>query len=361
MWFLYVAVSDRARLGISRLVALAQAAALFLLLASPLLVQQARLPEVSDQVAVDRKISEIVHYSPALLSFVTPSRIHPVYGDAFKFAGVYPDRSTWGMRSESTVGVMTWLLAAIALGGVRRGGRAFWAVAAVVLLCLTLGPQLRVSGSLLTDFTLPYRWLYEVLPPLRAGRDPTRIFPLAVLMLSVLAAFGGRALLERCSERRRAPLAGLLVALVVFECLTLWRTNPAPVVPSVYHELSTASDDGPIVDLTYTLSGMLGQTVHGRPIGYVWGIDLRGAPNLDRFVVETILSQPRRLLDLAAAEQAQLLETLRARIRERPVDLLVYPSSPISNRQAKVARLLGASVSSHGGYHVADFSALSAP
>ena len=93
------------------------------MLVSPLLVQQletrAREPE-----SVGGQLENAKQLSPALLSFATPSRQHPLYGEALRFAGYHRDNRTNGMRSETSFCLTGWLLALIALGGFGRDRRA---------------------------------------------------------------------------------------------------------------------------------------------------------------------------------------------------------------------------------------------
>ncbi len=106
----------------------------------------------------------------------------------------------------------------------RRSELGLWRLGAGVFLVLCLGPLLRLSGETATSIPLPYRLLYELLPAMQAVKEPTRMFPLALLMMSVLAAFAVRELVTR--ERRAGRSGTLLVAvvgaLITFECMTAW-------------------------------------------------------------------------------------------------------------------------------------------
>jgi hypothetical protein len=365
-WLGYVLIVERGELHRLQWIGLVQAGGLFLVLAAPLLIQQVQVSSRMETVPVERGLSEVVHWSPALLSFITPSRVHPVYGGAMMFAGEYPDPEKWGMRSEATLGWVALCLAAYGLvrgrgrgnrnGHGNRSDRRFWAIAFGVFAILSLGPQLRVSGTWLSEIPLPYRALYELVPLLRGSRDPTRLLPLVMLLLSVLTAFGAAALLERCTDRRRQILvAAGMAALVLFEDLVASAPSIAPTVDPIYSELATLPEEAAIIDLTPSLLGMLAQTVHGRPISYVADISIRGTPLADDFAVEQAFWMPRRVLDLAPTLRTPEVDRLVELIRERGVAFIVFPVSPISTRQSVLARAMGARVSPAGDYVLCDF------
>jgi hypothetical protein len=237
-----------------------------------------------------------------------------------------------------------------------RSDKRFWAIAFFLFAVLSLGPQLRVSGTWLSEIPLPYRALYELVPLLRGSRDPTRLLPLVMLLLSVLTAFGAAALLERCTDRRRQILvAAGMAALVLFEDLVASAPSIAPTVDPIYSELATLPEEAAIIDLTPSLLGMLAQTVHGRPISYVADISIRGTPLADDFAVEQAFWMPRRVLDLAPTLRTPEIDRLVESIRERGVAFIVFPVSPISVRQSVLARAMGARVSPAGNYVRCDF------
>ncbi len=126
-------------------------------------------------------------------------------------------------------------LAALALAGVglvRGRGRERWffALLALAAAVLSLGPRLylapeRAAGL---DITLPYAWLYALVPGFEALRAPVRFDALVSLALAVLAGYGTAAL----STRRgwRAGTSTLLAGLVLIESF-VWPGATAVEVP----------------------------------------------------------------------------------------------------------------------------------
>ena len=238
------------------------------ILVSPLLTAQASAI-VRHEIRPVRTLDEVITWSPALASFFVPSRMHPVYGSLLSAAGEYGSPGLEGMRSETTIPLTMWVLVLVALTRMKRDRSTFWVIAGAVFLVLTLGPFLRLTGSWTTRVPLPYAALYAVLPLLRASRDPTRMLPMATLMLAIVAAFGVRACLARIRNRSVAAIVTVLfVATVVFESLTPAPTHATAgqMVPAIYQRIADTPGKFAVLDLRVEPLPLLAQTVHGKPI-----------------------------------------------------------------------------------------------
>jgi hypothetical protein len=237
----------------------------FIVLAAPLLLVQAR-SIARAEAAPARTLKEAASWSGALVSFVTPSQAHPVYGSMFSQPS---DDGTPRVRSELSVALTIWALVIVAGIRMRRDGSRFWFIAAGMFLVLALGPYLRLTGTWATPVPLPYAALYWLVPPLRIARDPTRFFAIGLLMLGVVSAFGMRALLERLHGRLASILATAAIgALVIFEGLTAWPDKVAAerLIGPAYDVVADAAGEFGILDLSFDQAALLAQTRHGRPI-----------------------------------------------------------------------------------------------
>jgi hypothetical protein len=247
---------------------LALSTAVFVVLASPLLYAQAR-GVLRGDVQMSQSFGEVASWDPALLSLVTPSRVHPVYGKLLAAAGEYGSQGVQGMRSETTIPLTLWAFTTVAVWRRKRDGSTFWLVAAGMFLVLTLGPFLRLTGTWNTRIPLPHAVLYWLVPPLRASRDPTRLFPMAVLMLSVVAAFGVRSWLRRIRRPLVATAAtALTVSLVLFESMTVWpgKVPASALTPDLYEHIAATPGDFAVLDLNADQLALLAQTVHHKPV-----------------------------------------------------------------------------------------------
>jgi hypothetical protein len=268
LWLMWASRAHPAQLTMMFWRGLCVAAATCIVLASPLVVTQLREVERS-HTSPARAMDEIKDWSPALVSFVTPSRVHPVYGGVVAPAGEYGTPGIDGMRSETTIALTVWALAVLAARRMRRDSSQFWVLAAGVCLLLTLGPFLRLTGTVATAVPLPYAVLYGLVPPLRVARDPTRVFAITILMFSILSAFGVRAVLARLQGHAasRLVIAGL-GALVIFEGLTAWpqKIRADALINPGYDVVAAAAGTFAVLDLSPDQAALLAQTRHERPI-----------------------------------------------------------------------------------------------
>jgi len=331
----------------SSLKPLALGAALFALLASPLLIAQ-RSARTQARVEADYPLRSLSRWAPALLSFVTPTRYHPLYGSELRFAGEFGDDSGIhppGMRSETYVGIALLFLALLGVFEARRSRCSFWLVAALAFLLLTLGPFLRLTGSWQTDLPLPYHLFYWTVPFLRASRDSTRFFPLMMMCLSVLASFGLRSLLRSVAKH---PIAGaaltfLLVAAALFEYMV-----PAPRMESVgvdpfYHRIARDPGEFALIDLSFEKAAVLAQTVHGRKITAGALIVPRSASSRSALSVERDFQNPLGVLNLPQVEISSRIDHDRAEILRHRIRYIIYPGGSAGPR-LRLAKLLGAQV-----------------
>ncbi len=115
-----------------------------------------------------------------------------------------------------------------------RGGLRWWYLALLLgSLVLSFGPRLYLAPGQAAglDATLPYAWLYAIVPGFKALRAPVRFDALVTLALAVLAGYGVAALVR---GRAQGWLAGfgvlVLVGLVVLESV-VWPASKVEAVP----------------------------------------------------------------------------------------------------------------------------------
>jgi dolichyl-phosphate-mannose-protein mannosyltransferase len=137
-------------------------------------------------------------------------------------------------------------LAVVALSAAafRRRRISRWAIVyaaiAVAGFLLSLGPLVRVWGVVLTRHG-PYDWLQHVLPGMGGMRAPSRFVVIAILGLSVLAAYGASLVVKRVPPRMRAFIIALLLAGVIADG---W----AVPIPTVAYEPRGRLEDRAIVE-----------------------------------------------------------------------------------------------------------------
>ncbi|MEP6467752.1 MAG: discoidin domain-containing protein, partial [Parafilimonas sp.] len=126
--------------------------------------------------------------------------------------GVDPEKELLpGLFAAGLAAIGLWT----ALGDPRRRR---WAIlygsVALAALALSLGPRVRVWGTVLTTHG-PYAWLLAMVPGMDGMRVPARFAIIVVAALAVLVAFGVDWLLRRAAPRFRLPVAAACVLMVV--------------------------------------------------------------------------------------------------------------------------------------------------
>ena len=367
LWLLWTLGRQGFRISSARRKQLLIAGTLFTLLALPLLHQQLLVAR-AESTSVGDKLSDAEQWSAAVVSFVTPSRAHPLYGELWRFAGEFEDGRTLGMRSETAIPWTGLFLCAIALMTLRdrRSELGLWRLGAGVFLVLCLDPLLRLSGETATSIPLPYRLLYELLPAMQAVKEPTRVFPLALLMMSVLAAFAVRELVTR--ERRAGRSGTLLVAvvgaLITFECMTAWpwrATRHERVgVPPYYEQLAHMDEVVAVMDLAHADATLMAQPLHGKPSVEWQGFIPRARAARRRtpiFELGEVLKDPGPFLTLAPQERRRHLLRYRAALDHAQVGHIVLPvgwSSSGTDGHRGIAAALGGRLAQLGGMTTID-------
>lgn len=347
LWIAWVLLSDAGQLTSSFRRRIATAALVFIVLTLPLFVMQAR--GVAGGTTLVRALDGVASWSPALASFATPSRVHPVYGELFSAAGEYNTPGMTGMRSETSIALTIWALVFVAAARMRREGSHFWFMAAGVFLILTLGPYLRLTGTVATGIPLPYAALYWVVPPLHFARDPTRFFAITLLMLSVIAAFGVRALLERVRGRFASNLAATAIGvLVIFEGLTVWpgKVPADALISPAYGVVAATAGEVAVLDLSPDQTALLAQTRHERPITAGRTSNPRSAAASKTLDAERAFLDAAGTLALDPATLASRLEAVRQELERLRLRFVVFPAG--NPARVELAQRLGLRVSTFG-------------
>jgi hypothetical protein len=193
-----------------------------------------------------------------LLSFITPSPLHPLLGPL-----VQPiTRMFKGNLAEATVfaGYLPLVLGLFAITKLRSTEPwvRFWSLALFVFFILSLGPFPRILGTGIKLIPLPYHLIMRT-PILSNLRVPSRFAIMVMLSLAVLTAFSCDRLSRRLENRASRALIFLGIALTItFEYLAIPFPTFRPVMPKVYERI--ASEPGPFTVLEIPLGRTSGVT-----------------------------------------------------------------------------------------------------
>ncbi len=196
-------------------------------------------------------------------------------------------------------GILAPGLALLAL--LRRQRRAgLYALAAALLLVLSLGPELRVGES---RIAMPYSWLFAI-PPFDGMRHPNTFAAVATYLLCVMAGMGWSTL--GVARRRWAKTA--VVALAIIETVgPPPQDRLAPVgLPPVYESLLRLHPSGPILEVPFTAPDQMLWATRRPEQRWVNGdaaFRPRLAGLLDRFIERHWVSLPPGDVDDSKATQ----------------------------------------------------------
>jgi len=201
-----------------------------------------------------------------LLSLVTPSPYHPLWGGALQrlpaLLRIFSEADELERCGYLGIGALL-----LAVWGLVRRRDWLWGAMALVGLVLCLGPELQVAGRL-TGIPLPYA-LWARLPLMGWGRTPERFCQLAMFAMALLAAQG------LASFQLSRVAMGALLVLVVVDLLVLWPfpvgTDSPPTFLQDWQGESRAVLNMPIKKRQIGNLAMYYQTEHGLPIvgGYI--------------------------------------------------------------------------------------------
>ncbi len=233
-----------------------------------------------------------VTYSADLLSLVTPSYQHPIFGQldyTHTVLGVDP------FEKPGYIGLAAGALALIGAWRVRAARR--WLLVAAAGWVLSLGPLLQVLGQPVTLVAdgyptyMPLPWsLYQQLPVVSVVRVPARFHFAVAFAVAIMAGYGWGVVSRQLSvvspERpkrgtRNFPLSIrysilstlILMALVLWDYQLFWTgmpTIPAAVPPPIA-ALAQRDDVRAVFDVPYdhllaAKEGLYLQTAHHKPL-----------------------------------------------------------------------------------------------
>jgi hypothetical protein len=259
----------------------------FVVVLSPVLIPMVRA--ASARPDLETGLVQNITLSADLLAFITPSEMHPLWGEWAR--GIADNFSSTTSERLIFAGFVP---LALALYIVIRAWTGlivrFWLLITAIFFVISLGPFLHIGGEILAfggwQIPMPYLLLYYTVPFIDLTRSLSRYDLMVMLGLGVLvslalgqlmnrqpqAAAPGKAQLPGYTERirRSSHVLPLVVALLIcFEFLPV----PYPIskidTPQFYLDTGADTDDYTIAELPMNWdrpTPLLHQTSHGKPL-----------------------------------------------------------------------------------------------
>lgn len=207
-------------------------------------------------------LSEVKFWSADLMSFVTPSWQHPVWGQA----SLELFKNNFASRTESVLflgyGVIFLLIFSLILflWGKKQKKYYLWLFIGLFFGILSLGPILKIYGQeefvfndIKYNIALPYIWLYK-LPFWSIARVPARFFVVMLMSVAVLVAYAV-AKLDYFSRKNVAwrMFFYLIFVIIISDVLVEYAALPLSLqkisIPPVYEQIKNDSRDVTVMEL----------------------------------------------------------------------------------------------------------------
>lgn len=234
---------------------------------SPLIVPMAREAATADYMRPS--FAENIALSADVMAFITPSELHPFWGDAI--APFYRKFSASTSEQLIFAGIIPLLLTFAAAIGYRRKRLAqFWTLLTVFFFVLALGPYLHIGGKTIalggTPIPMPYLALYKTIPFIGISRSLSRY---ALMVMMGVSVFSALALVQR-SLRWQVILA----ALIAFEFAAFPYPMSPVDTPAFFKTIAAEPERYTIAYLPMNWdrpAPLLYQTTHGKDLltGYI--------------------------------------------------------------------------------------------
>ena len=231
---------------------------------------------------------------PDVVQFLTPSPYSAVLGgllypgerdELSRFVSrvdwLQPSLSWYGSGLDTCVTIYIAVAILCIIAVIRRPDPAWaWIAFAGVFAVLSLGPTLRIFGSvwLVTTkpFVLPYGVLTTRIPGFGFMRAPARFMMIGWVGMSIAAAMGVQYLQERYARASRLILVGAVALLLLESWPKPWSQQQPPPISGFHAQIATDTQPYAILDLPFEWpSASLGsiyqfdQMTHHKPIA--WG------------------------------------------------------------------------------------------
>jgi hypothetical protein len=269
--FVLMRLISRDWLGLMRIIGSAVVGgALSLIFLVPVAVEQLNLPPQS------REGNE-VRFSADLLSAVTPSFYHPVFGKleyTHRVLGIEP------FERVGYIGILAGVLALLGVWKFRAAG--WWLLLGLIAWVFSLGPLLKAFDQVVaapidmayTHVVLPWAALHN-LPLLNLSRTPARFNMTLAFALAIMAGYGSAVIFNRLKGTGYISSAIFIAftAMILFEYQFFWPEMPriSGVVPEAIRAIAEREDVRAVFNVPWShlltdKDGLFLQTGHQSPM-----------------------------------------------------------------------------------------------
>lgn len=195
---------------------------------------------------------DAIMYSADVLSYITPPPTNTFFGnfinkDTFNsFSGNY-------IESPAYLGLFEIIFIIYFFLIIKKNKfekvvieNIYWIVMAFIFFILSLGPLLKIGGHI-SDFILPYWFLFDYVPFFNFAKEPVRLSIFVMLFIVIIFSVFLKTYLSQ--NKRKNIILFLIVLIIIAEKMTLPYQTKKIETPVFYNKIAEEKNDYAILDL----------------------------------------------------------------------------------------------------------------
>ncbi len=198
-------------------------------------------------------------YSADVVRYFTPSFLNPIFG---WIASIIPGRFSGGVEGTIFLGYLP-ILTVLGLiiyrikNKVKERflfGTGFWVILGLVFGILSLGPYLKIAERIIY-ISLPYAWIYKILPLWGNFRVPARFSLMVILAIAVLVGIALSYLLIKIRINSfRKILIWTFCAVIILEFIPAPYPNMDLSIPPAYKQIAEDSESESLLEIPWGIN-----------------------------------------------------------------------------------------------------------
>lgn len=198
-------------------------------------------------------------YGADPLRYFTPSFLNPIFG---WLASEIPGRFSGGVEGTIFLGYLPVLtVLGFMVYKIRNKikeqflfGTGFWIVLGLIFGILSLGPYLKIAERIIY-ISLPYAWIYQIIPLWDNFRVPARFSLMVVLAVAVLVGIALTHLLAKIrTDRFKKILIWIFCGIIILE----FMPAPYPImdlsIPVVYQQIKSDQNINSLLEIPWGIN-----------------------------------------------------------------------------------------------------------
>lgn len=213
-------------------------------------------PETSNVMSLEQIAA---FYGADPLRYFTPSFLNPIFG---WLASSIPGRFSGGVEGTIFLGYLPILtVLGFIIYKIRNKikeqflfGTWFWVTLGLIFGILSLGPYLKIAERIIY-LSLPYAWLYKIIPLWGNFRVPARFSVMVILAVAVLVGIALAYILTKIrTNRLKKILIWIFCGIVILEFIPAPYPTMDLSIPPVYQEIKSDKNTDSLLEIPWGIN-----------------------------------------------------------------------------------------------------------